>query len=259
MGKKYKNNYLKQVIFRLDFTREIGQSKKLANAFYNQDISSLFTNREDIKGKVIESSISTEPEGEGAKIAQSQRDVMSFKFSDSDNVRILNLEPLSIVLSIINNSYKDSEELKKIIRYVVAQLKSTYGNIISKRIGLRYINIISLSGEDTFEWDQYISDNLLFMLRFVENKSELIRAMNVIELNKENCRIRFQSGMYNSEYPNPINRKEFVLDYDGYTTEETELNEIEDIVEDIHKEIKKMFENSIKKGLRDKMGEIESA
>jgi uncharacterized protein (TIGR04255 family) len=240
----------------LDFTREIGQSKKLADSFYNRDIETLFPKREDLKGKVIESSIISEPEGQ--RIAQSQRDVMSFKFSDDSDTRIINLEPASIVLSIINNSYKDSDEMKKVIRYIVAQLKSTYGDIISKRIGLRYINIISFSGENPFEWDNYISDNLLSMLRFVENKSELTRAMNVIELNKEYFRFRFQSGMFNSEHPNPITRKEFVLDYDGYTTEETELSGIEDSVGKIHGEIKKMFEDSIKQGLREKMGVIEN-
>ena len=249
---KYKINYLKQVIFRLDLTRELGQSKKLADAFYNQDIASLFPNRKNLKGKVIESSITAGPDGE--KIAQSQRDVMSFEFSDKDNTRTLNIESSSIILSVINNSYKDSEDLKKTIRYIVGQLKSVYGPITSKRIGLRYINIISPSGEGgAFEWDNYISENLLFMLRFVENNAELTRAMNVIELNKENCRIRFQSGMFNSEYPNPITRKEFVLDYDAYTTEETELSGIEDVVGELHEEIKKMFEDSIKQGLRDKM------
>jgi uncharacterized protein (TIGR04255 family) len=248
---KYRTNYLKQVIFRFDFTRELGQSKKLADIFYNQDIASLFPDRKNLKGKVIESSITAGPEGE--KIAQSQRDVMSFVFSDKDKTRTLTLESSSIVLSIINNSYKGSNNLKKIIRCIVGQLKSTYGAIISKRIGLRYINIISLSGEDAFEWDNYISENLLNMLRFVENKAELTRAMSVIELNKENCRIRFQSGMFNSEYPNPITRKEFVLDYDGYATEETELGGIEDVVDEIHGEIKKIFEDSIRQGLRDKM------
>ncbi|MFB3766160.1 MAG: TIGR04255 family protein [Methanotrichaceae archaeon] len=257
MGKKYKTNNLKDVIFRIDFTREIGQSRKLADAFYNQDIASLFPTRNDLKGKIIESSITAEPDG--AKISQSHRDIMTFEFSDKDKTRTIHLEPSDIVIRITNNTYKDSDELKKISRCVISQLKNTYGNLISKRIGLRYINIISISDENAFEWGNYISANLLSMLQFVENKSELTRAMNVIHLNKENCKINFQSGMFNSEYPNPIARKEFVLDYDGFTTEEIELNGIEDAVVDIHKEIKKLFEGSITQGLRDKMGEIQNA
>ncbi len=257
MGKKYKTNNLKDVIFRIDFTREIGQSKKLADAFYNKDIADLFPTRKDLKGKIIESSITTEPDG--AKISQSHRDILAFEFSDKDKTRKIHLESSNIVIIITNNTYKDSDELKKIIKCMVSQLKSTYGNIISKRIGLRYINIISYPDKNAFEWNNCISDKLLCMLQFIENKTELTRAMNVIELNKENCKIKFQSGMFNSEYPNPIARKEFVLDYDGYTTEEIDLNGIDDIVTEIHKEIKKMFEDSIKQGLRDKMGELPNA
>ena len=66
--------------------------------------------------------------------------------------------------------------------------------------------------------------------------------------------VRFQYGMFNSEHPNPIARKEFVLDFDCYTKDEQDLSDVLTLLDRFHEKIKEMFEYSILNDLRQIMG-----
>jgi len=61
------------------------------------------------------------------------------------------------------------------------------------------------------------------------------------------------------EYPNPIARKEFILDYDCYVMDEISAAEIPKLVKVLHEDAKDLFERSILDGLREKMGLINDA
>jgi len=252
MGMKYRDNCLKQVIFRLDFTREIDQSRKLSNSFYNEDIRKIFSLKQDLEGVLAEVSFTTE-EGSN-KISQSQRKQTSYRFTEDSKSKILVLEPSVLILSILK--YIDEEELYKIINPVISQFKATYGNIIVKRMGLRYINNIIIPEGNAFDWSTLLDGKLTSGLEFPRDRNEISRLMSSMELKREDYAIRFVYGMFNSEYPNRIARKEFALDYDCYTREETELKDIDDKVKLFHDEIIKLFEESIGQGLREKMGVI---
>ncbi len=80
--------------------------------------------------------------------------------------------------------------------------------------------------------------------------------MHYLELKEEGYNLKFQFGLFNSEYPNPISRKEFVLDYDCSTNEETDILEIFDKAKEFNKKIHEWFEKSIQDGLRDIMGVV---
>ena len=250
MAMKYKDNVLSQVIFRLDLASEIAQSKNLSNNFYNDDIKKIFSDKKDLEGVRAEVSFTTE---EGShKISQSQHKETSYRFSEDSKNKILVLEPSALTLSI--RKYIDEDELYRIITPVISQFKAIYGNIIIKRIGLRYINNIVISEGNAFDWNSFIYGKLTLGLEFPEDRNEISRLMSSMELKREDYAIRFIYGMFNSEYPNRIARKEFILDYDCYTEEETELKDIEDKVKLFHDEIIKLFEKSIGQGLREKMG-----
>ena len=80
--------------------------------------------------------------------------------------------------------------------------------------------------------------------------------MGRIEIAEDNYSVLFQFGMFNPEYPNPIARKEFILDYDCYTEEEMSITDIPETIEDLHKAEKELFELSISDELRCIMGVI---
>ena len=74
--------------------------------------------------------------------------------------------------------------------------------------------------------------------------------MNLSEFSFDHSLLRFQYGMFNSEYPNPIAKKKFILDYDLYTNEEIDIDSIKDEVHSYNDKITECFENSIGDKLR---------
>ena len=65
---------------------------------------------------------------------------------------------------------------------------------------------------------------------------------------------RFQYGIPNQYYPNPIISPEFLLDVDTFTTSTISYNEIIERISIFHIFIQKLFEDSIADSLRQKMG-----
>ena len=95
-------------------------------------------------------------------------------------------------------------------------------------------------------------------MNFISDKEDMSRHITLIELNKEDYRLRFQYGIANSLYPSKIIRKEFVLDYDCFTFESLESpEEITSKVSEFNKTILDIFEESIEDGLRERMEMVE--
>ena len=102
-------------------------------------------------------------------------------------------------------------------------------------------------------WNNYINDLLIGSLKFaIDKKKSIARAMGQIVFKEENSNINFNYGIWNSNYPNEVNEKIFVLDYDGYSKFplDVESLNLSDIVKEHNKKIEDLFENSIKEGLR---------
>ena len=96
-----------------------------------------------------------------------------------------------------------------------------------------------------------INNNLLSVLDFYENKNILSRALNHIEFNFEDLYLRFQSGMRNPDYPAPISRKVFVLDYDCYSSVLIDdLGDLENKLVKSHELISQMFNKSVTENLK---------
>ena len=64
--------------------------------------------------------------------------------------------------------------------------------------------------------------------------------------------MNFNYGLYNSEFPNKISRKDFVLDYDCYTAN-IEKKDSYEYLNKFHEKINEEFEKSIEEGLRKEM------
>ncbi len=246
---QYRNNYLKNVIFRIDFTEPLGQGKKQIEDFSNF-VKEAFPKKESIKHTVLHAQVVAKKDHN--KVSQSTENLTNYKFSDETQTRILMLEPKSNI-NILFNIYKNSSEMKKIIYLVIDAISKIYGDVEIKRTGLRYINDIVLSEGNTFDWNAFINRSLISGLDFLPEKENLSRAMGIIELNRENHKVLFQFGMYNPDYPNSIAQKVFVLDYDCYTTEELKTSEIIEMVDTLQKDEEELFERSIENGLREKM------
>jgi uncharacterized protein (TIGR04255 family) len=119
-----------------------------------------------------------------------------------------------------------------------------------KRLGLRYINEIELSGSP-FIWKQLINSKSTSSINFVEDKNILSRMFNSLDLYFKDYRIKFQYGMHNPDFPSPIKKKYFVLDYDAVEDGLLSIEEVKSEIPVFHDKIQELFELSIEKKLRD--------
>lgn len=158
-------------------------------------------------------------------------------------------------ISLEYEDYKTFKDFFKDIKFVFNILFEHYPIENVNRIGLRYINEISLDSGNPFDWNNLI-DKSLFAVpeKFSKSSEDILRSMQVLDIEEDDYLLRFQFGLYNSEYPNPIARKEFVLDYDCFIKGEIEQYEIFKHAERCNKVISKWFEKSIEDGLREIMG-----
>ena len=247
---QYENNYLTDVIFRIDFDKPVIGSKKLTDDFYNL-IKDVFPKRAIVQGTVLHAQIVSQKDGN--KFTQSQQKVTNYRFWDESQKKILMLEP-STDINLVFKVYKNSRELKDVINLIIDATIKVYGDIKNKRIGLRYLNDIVIPEGNSFDWVPFINRSLISSLDFRLDEDKLTRSMGTMELSRDDHKVLFQYGMYNPEYPNYIAKKAFVLDFDCYIEGMLKnASEIRETVEILQKDEESLFERSIEDGLREKM------
>lgn len=136
----------------------------------------------------------------------------------------------------------------------VKAFEKAYHDIVYTRIGLRYINRIQFPDGDPLDWSQFIADSLTCPIsEFIGDKRELSRAMSQYVINKGEWSVLFNFGIFNREYPAKISRKEYILDYDCFSTDVNQSEMVQQLKR-FNLTILELFEHSIKDVLRQKMG-----
>ena len=223
--KMYKKNFLTNVIFRIDYPQITEYSQELLKKF-QEAIKSEFPILQESPGKIIEFSV-----GEDQKVEFKDKELLKWTFFSKNKKRIASVEHNNMTLEFLE--YDCFESLEKTLKTLLESLKNVFGEIISTRVGLRYVNQISLEEEDTFNFKDYIDDSLTKNLEFIEDKN-LSRTISVLEILEGEYSLRFQYGIPNSLYPGKILRKEFVLDIDGYTNDALNQKEVMDKIKEIY-------------------------
>jgi len=229
------DNFLKQVILRLDFLSEIDRSQQVLEDI-TKDVSDILPEFETRDIVSVEMTI------DQAQKTTKERRYKSFSFRNNTTNNSLVLEPSAIIFDL--KEYNNYEEFKRLVQKVIQNLGEQTQSIKVSKIGLRYINQIIIKEGSPFDWTNLIKEPLICSLNFIENRSELSRSVGVMELNKSDYHVRFQYGWFNSEYPNPIAKKEFVLDYDCYSDDEIDISSIISQIRILHDEIKNLYEQS---------------
>jgi uncharacterized protein (TIGR04255 family) len=228
-------NFLRQVILRLEFLGEIDRSQQVLDDI-KRAVSDILP---DFETRDI---VSVEMTIDQAQKTTKERRYKSFSLRNNTTNNSLVLEPSVIIFDL--KKYNNYEELKGLIQRVIRNLGEQTPSIKVSKIGLRYINQIIIDDGDPFDWTKLIKEPLICSLNFIKDRSELSRSVGVMELNKSDYYVRFQYGWFNSEFPNPIAKKEFLLDYDCYSKNETDISSIIGQIYILHEEIKNLFDQS---------------
>ena len=148
MARKYRAPFLKEVIIRLDFSSPVIQLAKTVPQRLKDIISPLFPISEPKgfigKELLVTKSITKEETIEGT----------DWYFHSMDRQKTLIVCRNN--LNITYKKYDSFDILKRDFLPIVEELFNTYNDFEGKRFGLRYINEIMLSENNTLDWTSYL-------------------------------------------------------------------------------------------------------
>lgn len=243
---KYKNNYLKNVIFRVDIAPILSINEKI-DAKFQDSIRSMFPKFE------IKTATQVRTEYKDGKPSSQADLIHQYVFQNEEKTNKLTISSEFIILEILK--FQGIRDLKSKIQDILKNFDDIYSPISVNRLGLRYINEIVFPDGSPFDWNGYIKEDLISVLDSeLVVKGETSRIMSQMIYQKEDYNVTFSFGIVNSEYPNPISRKEFILDFDCYTTD-AEFDKISRYIDEYNDCAVQLFENSIEDGLRAKLSE----
>ena len=241
----YSKTPISEVIFKLDFGNTYNIKENI-HIFY-----------EKIKDKFPYDTINSEPEitinienADGE--IKTTHEPKSWYFHESEDI---NDSPLIIEVSknycLIDyrcdlREYEGYPAFKEEYIDLIIKSLSVFEIKEFTKIGLRYINNINCPKGNPLKWKDIIVDELLFddLLNKYDSPSRL---MSEFMFEKNDFFINFHYGIFNTEFPNPIARKEFTLDFDCMCKNETNVNEISEVVNDMHDTILELFKENVTK------------
>ncbi|HUQ84898.1 MAG TPA: TIGR04255 family protein [Candidatus Limnocylindrales bacterium] len=246
MSNKYKKTYLTSVIIRIDLASPISEIEKGLPKNITKNILKFFPISEP--QKVTEGSIKFE----SAAIQTGPTRLLTiWNFYGKEREKTLSVAEQNLFIEY--RTYKSFENLKEEFLSVLNAYLKDFPDAQINRLGLRYVNNIEIYESNPTDWHEYISGDLLSSFKITSNEEKLTRNFHILGAVKDECNLTFQFGMHNPDYPAPIKKKVFILDFDSYFQGEQEISGIEKNIELSHELIQKYFEKSITQKLRLKM------
>ncbi len=251
MAKKYKQNFLKQVLVRLDFQNPLQDYKKGLNPAVVKALAKTFPTMVEQKIKLQ----SIEVESGQAKMSTTDQPIWTYYATNKK--KHTRIEATDFYIQY--DKYYSFEQLKRDFQLVFGSLIKNYGELNITRIGLRYIDEIDRTREkDIFDWKKYLNQKLFSALSIPlrKDKKFISRAFSNLEFNYGDQKLVLKYGMFNPDYPSPIRKKVFILDSDAFKQDYVPDGEVYAVLDELHSRISDLFESSlIKDGLRELMND----
>ncbi len=247
---KYRKDFLKKVLCRADFDTPLDIAKAGPPAELYEVVKKRFPIPEiqNLIGKELTI-------GPGAP-KQKDFNKKEWFYHGKDREKYLKVTPEIIVIEY--TKYEHFEKLEEDFISSIEALYKSFPNMKLKRLGLRYIDSIEIDGEaDPTDWKKYLADEITKNIDIATDKTNLARVFSVIDFNYGDAFLKFQYGLFNDDYPAAIKKKVFVLDYDMFTGQIVEQNEIKGILNQFHRKLGASFEEVITDKLRKKMEPID--
>ncbi|MEA3293395.1 MAG: TIGR04255 family protein [Euryarchaeota archaeon] len=245
----YESHFLTNVVFRVDFPKILELSEQKPPSKFQEKISENYPIVNEVKGEFHKYQLK-----QTLDFVETNEKI-SWDFSNKEKTKRVFIDSDFVFIEYLK--YEHFDDLFQDVKLIFETLIDLYPVKITKRVGLRYINQIKIKSGDPIDWNGLIHPSLFSVSGdFISSEHELLRSMHYLELKEEGYNLKFQFGLFNSEYPNPISRKEFILDYDCSTNEEIDILEILDKAKEFNKKIHEWFEKSILDDLRDIMGVV---
>lgn len=248
----YQKNFLTKIVLRLDFG-EILALRGEAKPEFSDRIQTLYP---IAIGKPTSTlSVTVGPKGSGI---QQEITGMLWEHRKAENgTKVVSLSPTLLSVEYGQNDYDHFPPFRAEVEHVFGALQSLYQVTQVNRIGLRYINEISLQQGNALDWDNLIKPGLITSVKAcLPDSMTMVRSFHQLQAQRDNLTTIFNYGLYNPDYPNPLARRQFVLDYDCFRAD-TLATEVMQTLDSLNDICEAMFEASIEEGLRSQMGVID--
>lgn len=241
---KYEKNFLKNVVFRIDFSPILKLTEEVPVDF-QESLRERFPILEQQQAVTFKSTF------KGKEKVDEKSEFRVWFFFDKEKQKKLTITYNWLAVEFFQ--YRHFEEFQELVQYVYDRFSQVYRPINCSRLGLRYVNRIEFPEGHPLEWSQFLASSICCSIESFWGKQDLSRAMTQFTLNRGDHTILFNFGVANSEFPARISRKEFILDYDCNTRECEDAEPLAKL-DEFHLEIEGMFKESITKELEKLMG-----
>lgn len=247
----YNKNFLSKVILRLDFD----PVQELASSNVKPKFSDGIESRFPIANgqPLSQLSVSITPEGTG--LEQQLSGMQWSHFKKADGTLFCVLAPTHMSLEYGLGDYKHFADFKDDAAFVLEALWRSVNIPGIHRLGLRYINEISLPQGAALDWDGYIADELISAVKAPSlSGGSLQRSMHQFSARFGDDNLIFHYGIFNPDFPNAVSRREFILDIDCNRPGTIEKSEVLEAVTALNALAENTFEASIGSKMREELG-----
>lgn len=229
---------LSEVAFEINFPRQLLVENRIAE--YQQRISESYPHSEDefVVRLPPTAAFSKAPKREG----QGLTPVRSFGFQNSIGTRIVKVSVVNF--NFLITDYKDFEDYKKSLAVVLSPGIELFRLQRVDRIGLRYINKISIRAElGAFGFQEYVRMSLDISSFPKGEPSNFLSEVRLKLNDKKNLTVR--SGLLPAQPEAPL--RTYLLDLDCYSEETSTLAEIKlpGVLEEYHDAIEDSFRRAV--------------
>jgi uncharacterized protein (TIGR04255 family) len=249
---EYKKTFIRQVIARIDFAAPLDKLEKE----FPKGFDKLAQKKFPIKVPV--QMVLPLPMIAGANIvADMTKKYPMWEYQDRKRENKLELLPthMDVVFTKYTNYYED---LKNTFVELSDALTKEITEITIRRFGLRFINNIDVEDKSApTKWEKYLNKDLLSVFKMSQKSEDVLRAFSILTYRSDDVLLNFRYGMLNPDYPAPIKKKEFILDYDAFYEGLLEGKDIPAYLDLFHRKIYELFETCITKETRKIMGPID--
>ncbi|HBZ65753.1 MAG TPA: hypothetical protein DEO70_02875 [Bacteroidales bacterium] len=242
----YKNTPIKRVIIKIDFLGRVAELNDNLPLPIADVIKQSFPIAEAKDVVARELQISNE------KVTENNKNVREWHFHTEERNATLIIEEDFFAIQI--NHYISFEKIMLVLKEIKDIFFTQYPKLLSRRLGIRFINEINLNEKNPFDWKKYINPKLTSIFEATQNPSNIIRAFHNLEVKYDDILLKFQYGMHNQDYPATIKKKTFILDLDASFSGILKQHEIDIYLLKQHSIIQKQFEYSITDKLRSYFG-----
>lgn len=246
---KYAKTFLNQVIIRVDFL-EFLETEKIFSDDVEKVILKQFPRR-GMDQKIRFATINIAIDSSKTDLPNSQKGALEGilrEYSAGKNKIILSNKFVTLEVNEYESFEKHYQNLLSILSSI-----NTKQRITTARIGIRYINLFEAENIKLRK-NMFSSEiaGFFYTKKYLSNKDPgLLRSMNLTEFQVGDMFLNFRFGMFNPDYPNPLKKESFALDYDCFTTEPIDtMDEIGRAIVQGHNAIQELFESSITDSLR---------